>query len=748
VRGQQAGLKKNGSKLPHSKAIAAFWMMAALGLSVAKAATPDQCHALTKHGRRGEAHACYQALAAARDPYLRAEGLWGLGLYQEANNEFREAAAQDGRNANYRVRWGRLMHERFNNAEAENLFQEALERNPKNAQACLGLALVSADGYDSKAVKWTAQALAFDPKLVEAHELMAGLALEDSNRPEALKQADAALQISPEALDAMAIHAAVEVLEDRSPDPWLAKIRQVNPSYGDGCAIIAHHLLLNYRFEEAVDYYRKAIELDPQLWPARSALGVNLMRLGREDEARRQLELCYDNGFRDAATVNTLRLLDSYKNFVTFKDGATILRLHRKEAELLRPYFESLLQRAIATYEKKYQMTLPGPVQVEAYPDHEDFAVRTMGMPGLGAEGVTFGEVVAMDSPSARKPGDFHWGATLWHEMSHVYILSATHNRVPRWFTEGLAVHEEADVSPEWSSRVTPDILVALRDKKLLPVAQLDRGFVRPEYPGQVLVSYFQSGRICDYIQSRWGDAKLLEMVQSFANRKTTSETIQQDLGVSPQEFDTQFQAWLYTDLGKTAAGFDKWREGLKTLVASAKAGNYDQVLKQGEEVRRMYPQYVEDANAYDFLADAHLAKGEKRAAVETLTEYEKAGGLSPHTLKELASLEEELGDPKDAAATLDRINFVDPLDEDLHHRLGQLWLSQQNYPGAIRECSAVVAMHPLDASSAQFNLAQAYFAAGQRDKAEEHVLASLEAAPGFRPAQKLLLQLQDATKR
>ncbi|MGD0126124.1 MAG: tetratricopeptide repeat protein [Terriglobia bacterium] len=727
---------------------AVLCVMAMFTLSIAKGATPDQCHALTRHGRREEAHACYQSLAALRDHYLRAEGYWGLGMYQDANNEFREAVAQDDRNANYRVRWGRLMHERFNNVDAEKLFQEALQRDPKNAQACLGLALVSADGYDSKAVKWAAQALALDPRLAEAHELMASLALEDSDRAEALKQADAALQISPEALDAMAVHAAVEVLEDRSPDAWLAKIRQVNPIYGEGCAIIAHHLLLNYRFEDAVGYYRKAVDLDPQLWSARSALGVNLMRLGKEDEARRQLEMCYDSGFRDAATVNTLRLLDSYKNFVTFKDGATILRLQKKEADLLRPYFESLLQRAMATYEKKYQMTLPGPVQVEAYPDHDDFAVRTMGMPGLGAEGVTFGEVVAMDSPSARKPGDFHWGATLWHELSHVYIITATHSRVPRWFTEGLAVHEEADVSPEWSSRVTPDILVALRDKKLLPVAQLDRGFVRPEYPGQVLVSYFQAGRICDFIQGRWGDAKLLAMVQSFANRKTTSEAIQKDLGMSPQDFDAQFQAWLYADLGKTAAGFDKWRESLKTLAASAKAGDHDQVLKQGEEVRRMYPQYVEDANAYEFLADAHLAKGEKRAAAQALTEYEEAGGLSPVTLKELASLEEDLGEPKDAAATLDRINYISPLDEDLHRRLGKLWFTVENYPGAIREYGAVVAMHPLDTSSAQFNLAQAYFAAGQRDKAQQHVLTSLEAAPGYRPAQQLLLQLQDFTKR
>ncbi len=227
--------------------------------------------------------------------------------------------------------------------------------------------------------------------------------------------------------------------------------------------------------------------------------------------------MSYNNGQRDAATVNSLRLLDSYKNFVIFRDDTTILKLRKNEAELLRPYFEAELHKAIATYEKKYKMKLPGPVQLEVYPDHEDFAVRTMGMPGLGALGVTFGEVVAMDSPSGRKPGDFNWGATLWHEMSHVYILSATNHRVPRWFTEGLAVHEEGEASPEWSDRLTPEVLLAIRDKKLLPVAQMDQGFIFPEYPSQVVVSYFQAGSICDYIKQRWGDDKLLEMVHSFA---------------------------------------------------------------------------------------------------------------------------------------------------------------------------------------------------------------------------------------
>ncbi|HEY6904422.1 MAG TPA: tetratricopeptide repeat protein [Candidatus Acidoferrales bacterium] len=726
---------------------AAIWTVIFLAASVVWSAAPDECRSLSKHGRRNEAQACYQSLTNSRDPYLRAEGYWGLENYEQANNEFRLAVAQSDKNAMYRVRWGMLLHERFNNTDAEGLFKEALQRDPKNARAYLGLALVSADGFDSKAIEWVGDALAIDPKLVEAHELMASLALEDSQTDQALRQADEAIRLSPDALDAMAIHAAVEVLADRSPDSWLAKIQQVNPSYGEAYAIVAHHLVLNYRYEDAVDYYRKAIAVDPKLWSARSQLGINLMRLGQEDEPRKQLEMCYENGYRNEETVNSLRLLDSYKNFVIFRDQTTILKLHRNEAELLRPYVEDLLKRAMATYDKKYKMTLPGPVQVEVYPDHEDFAVRTMGMPGLGALGVTFGEVVAMDSPSARKPGDFNWASTLWHEMSHVYILTATNRRVPRWFTEGLAVHEETQASPEWGDPITPDIVVALHDKKLLPVADLDRGFVRPEYPAQVIVSYYQAGRICDYIQGRWGADKLLEMVHSFAAKQTTTATIQQDLKMTPEEFDKEFQDWLYKGDGQVAAHFDEWRTKLKDVVAQAKNHNYDAVLKEGPEVVQLYPQYIYAANAYQFIAEADLAKDNKQAATAILTDYEKMGGRDPDLLKKLASLEETLGSPKEAAGTLERINYIYPEDPELHERLGQLWLAQQNYPGAIREYSAVVALHPLDKASAEFNLAQAYFDAGQKDKAEDNVLQALEAAPDFRPAQKLLLQIHSSEK-
>src|SRR5271168_584080 len=564
---------------------AALLVMVLGGMSYCRAAIPDSCQTLRKHGQKQEAQACYESLVRTNSPYLRAEGYWGLEQYDQANEQFRIATAAPDSDPLYKVRWGMLLHQRFNNTDAVSLFQEALQKDPKNAQAYLGLAIVSADGFDGKATDYVSRALVLDPKLVEAHEFAANLALEDADTEHAVAEADEALGLSPDALNAMAIHAAVELLADRSPDAWLDKIRKVNPGYGEAYARVGHYLELNYRFDDAIVYYRKAVEADPKYWPARSQLGVSLMRMGQEDEPFKQLEMCYNNGYRDAETVNSLRLLDSYKNFVTYKENGTILRLRKNEAELLHPYFEAELQRIISTYDKKYKMKLTGPVQVEVYPDHEDFAVRTMGMPGLGALGVTFGQVVAMDSPSARKPGDFNWGSTLWHEMSHVYILSATNRRVPRWFTEGLAVHEETQVSPEWGDHMSPEILVAIRDKKLLPVAKLDRGFIFPEYPAQVVVSYFEAGSICDYIQSHWGEGKLLDMVHSYAQRKTTPEVIQEDLGVSPEEFDKQYLQWLDKNYGAQAANFDQTRKSLEQVSSASNQKQYDVVIQQGEKV-------------------------------------------------------------------------------------------------------------------------------------------------------------------
>jgi len=75
------------------------------------------------------------------------------------------------------------------------------------------------------------------------------------------------------------------------------------------------------------------------------------------------------------------------------------------------------------------------------------------------------------------------------------------------------------------------------------------------------------------------------------------------------------------------------------------------------------------------------------------------------------------------------------------------MYLTLNNPTSAVREFNAWLAEKPNDKADAHYHLARAFQAARQPDKAEEHVLEALETAPGFRPAQKLLLEL-NATKK
>jgi tetratricopeptide (TPR) repeat protein len=235
-------------------------------------------------------------------------------------------------------------------------------------------------------------------------------------------------------------------------------------------------------------------------------------------------------------------------------------------------------------------------------------------------------------------------------------------------------------------------------------------------------------------------------MVHSYANQLTTPQVIEKKLGLGPEDFDQQFFAWIDHQYGVQAAHFDQWRDKLKVLASAAHEKQYDTVLRDAPAILAMYPEYVDDANVYEFIADADKARGDSKAEADILTAYEHQGGQMPEMLKRLATLEESRGQTDEAVATLERLNYIYPVkNEELHHRLGDLLYKEKQYDGAIREYNALAASNPVDKAGAQFSLAQAYFAAGKKDQAEECVLAALEIAPGYRPAQKLLLQLQQS---
>ena len=111
---------------------------------------------------------------------------------------------------------------------------------------------------------------------MEAQELLTRIALEDNDNPKATEEAKKALAMDPNSQQGKAILATIDWLADKKETAW-------DPKTAKGYETVGHFFVMNRRYEEGIQYFRKAIELDPQLYSARSQLGVNLMRLGLND---------------------------------------------------------------------------------------------------------------------------------------------------------------------------------------------------------------------------------------------------------------------------------------------------------------------------------------------------------------------------------------------------------------------------------------------------------------------------------
>src|SRR5438105_3605517 len=96
--------------------------------------------------------------------------------------------------------------------------------------------------------------------------------------------------VRAEALDAMAILQTIDWMDDKTSTEWIDKVFKINKGYGEAYETAGYFFVINRRYDEGIRYYRKALEIKPDLWSARSQLGVNLMRFGQDQEARALLD--------------------------------------------------------------------------------------------------------------------------------------------------------------------------------------------------------------------------------------------------------------------------------------------------------------------------------------------------------------------------------------------------------------------------------------------------------------------------
>lgn len=739
--------------------------------------------ALLAQGKEDEAKAAAQEMIryyngssphTAEELTPIAEGLVILEKFKDANDVFIDAREADPTYVAAFVGQGELLNQKYNYGEAQSLFQDALKINPSSTRAQVGLA--RSRQFDSNEAQLAAiyKALEVNPSYVPALVARASIDVETDNFEAAAKVTDQALKTNPNSLDAMAVRAAMFYLTDRKQEfeSETKKALSVNPHAGSVYDILAQFAVNNRRYADAVTFGRRAVELSPNLWSARTQLGIQLLRIGKPTEGRAELEQAFKNDPFNVWAKNTLDLLDSISDYVDTVRGPFLIKTSPKESGALGAYAADLVDEAYKKLTAKYKFTPSSPISVEVFANHEDFAVRSLGLPGLGALGVCFGQVIAMDSPSARTTGEFNWGSTLWHEFTHVITLEITNHRIPRWFSEGLSVYEERRARPGWGDNWSLENLKAIKDGRFVKIADLDAAFIRPKTPDGVPIAYFQASQFCEFVDEKYGFDSILKMLALYKDGVKTTDVLQRVLKLSPEDFDRAFSEYIKA---KTNSWIDAMGSGdahtpgpqapakevLQTLLkarpndyfanlrlgAMLKTEDPEQAIGYLRKASELFPYYTGKGNPYSLMAEIYLARGQKAeaaAALETLTKYNETDAPS---YAKLAQLKYEMGDRKGAAEVLKQSFYIQPFEASLHKLAGGVYLDLGNSSEAIREFRVQIALAPPDLAEAHYDLARSLEAAGDHPEARKEVLRALEIAPSFDKAQELLLRLRAARK-
>ena len=716
-----------------------------------------------ERGEVAEAMTLFERVAAAGAGARTADDLSAVGgayrylgrrdpaRFRLALRALDAAVAADSGAHDARVRLGELFLEKYNSPDARASFDAVLRANPRHPRALLGAARVRHFDGEAGAAERAERSLATNPRLADAHVFLATLALDAEDYPKAVAALERALAVDSAHPGALAVLAAAHHLagDDRREEEARRRALARNPRAGELYATMAELSARHRLYADAVRFAAQGVALDPELWRAHSLLGINLLRVGSADSARRSLERAFAGDPYDVWTKNTLDLLDVTADYGTASSRRFAFVGDSAELPLLALYLGDLMEEGYDRMAERYGHRPATPVRLELYRRHADFSVRTVGLAGLGALGVSFGSTLAMDAPSARRQGTFNWGSTAWHELAHAFTLGATDHRVPRWVSEGLSVLEERSARPGWGDGLTPAFLQAYAAGRVPPPSRMNDGFMRPAFPEQVMFSYYAASLVMEMLEQERGVQATRALLGAYRGGAGTATAVQRAAGMDLAALDRRFDAYVrerfavpLRALGRGEGGGEygaRLREGREL----AEAGKTREAVAALGQAKALFPDYAGEDSPYAALAALHRAANDARAEAAELAQITARNGGDYDAHVRLAELLERAGDHRGAAQALERAMFVWPYEAPVHARLAALYARVGDKAKAVRERRAVVALAPVDVADARYQLALALYESGDAAGARRELLRALEQAPNFAPAQELLLRLQ-----
>lgn len=560
---------------------------------------------------------------------------------------------------------GEILLEKYNKAEAIPLLQKGLSANPSSAELLVALGVSSMRDFDfPNGFNFAQQALEVNPNSVPAHCLRADLLILDERVEEAKKEVLLALAVNPHSQEALGRQLACHYLsgEEKAGEELEAKVLARRPKPGVFYSTAGELLEQRRRFGPAEVILRKAVAAAPHSADPRNQLGMLLMRVGREDDARQVFAEAFEIDPFHVRVSNMRKVLKHLEDYQVLKSAHYELKVSGDQDELLGPYMLEYLESIHPSLCERFGYEPPGLTKIEIMKSHAWFSARVVGLPSIGTVGACTGDVVALASPQGL-PESYNWARVLAHEVTHVITLQQTKYAIPHWYTEALAVQSEGYPRPQvWNE------LLAKRVPKrdLLNLDTINHAFVRPKTALDWQMAYCQAQQYAEYMQERFGADSLSKLLGAYRDGMPTEVAIRALFGVTKEDFEKGYVGYL-----------DKVVAGLRTGPA--------RVERTFAEAERAYQAEPKNAEVVADLALHYLKRNKPKRARELADEAIALVADQPVARYALAKMEWSIGKPAEALAILEPAVAKNPGDELLLDLLAAIKIDQKDWGAAAK---------------------------------------------------------------
>jgi len=619
-----------------------------------------------------------------------------------------------------RIAAGDLLRERFNNDEEDGSvsdYQAALRINPNLCEAQVGLGEVALDGWQFEEVERRAElALKVNPNFAPAIHLLAKKLILERRYEQAQEPCERALKVNSNDLVALSLSAAASACRyDRAGVAQMqARAAAINPRCAMFHRTLGDALSGIRQYAASEEEYRKAIELDGTDVNARTELGMMYMQWGLEDKARDALDAAWALDPYNQRTKFTLDLLDRLHKFARYETAHFVVKYDAERDPGLGEYVATYLEPIYDAVTSDFETPLTDKTIIEIFPTHRAFGVRITGKPWIHTVGASTGRIIALASPreSTDLMGRYNLARVLKHEFTHTVTLAATDNRIPHWFTEGLAVFEEDAPRPfDWCELLADGV----RRDRLFTLESIDWGFIRPRRAADRQMAYAQSEWMVECIVERFGYDMIQTMVKAFRGGRTQSQVFTEQLGVESEKFNRDFHDWAYAQVPRWNCRLDltppEDLKELRALAAKEDAG--------AGVFGRLARAELDEADYERSMAAARRALSldeNERNGVEVL-----ASVLTLLSQKEMSETGKR-GYEDEALPLLERLSRVNPDSWAAAKHLAEIALRRKEWDRAAEALQRLQQLCPIDPAS-WGGLAGVYLERGEDDRALPQLL-------------------------